>query len=220
MDENKVREAMMPGLGLRMSGLVLAAIKAAVEPLEKRLDEQEDVHIELDDRVYYLEKCVHALEDRLEVLEDCESALPEQEKQQYKHEEYGVWHCNCGKRTFGTLPNYCSDCGASAPVSPGVAAPAATGRGIAALTESMLQVVSEKTGCRVESLELDMEMEADLGIDSIKRVEILGTMMDLYPNLPEMNPEELAELKTLGQIVGHMESCLSAGAGSPQTKKR
>ena len=76
-----------------------------------RLDEQEDVDIEIDDRVYYLEKCVHALEDRLEVLEDCESALPGQEKQQYKHEEYGVWHCDCGKRTFGTLPNYCSDCG-------------------------------------------------------------------------------------------------------------
>ena len=102
---------------------------------------------------------------------------------------------------------------APAPASPGAAAPAASGPGIAALTESMLQVVSEKTGYPVEMLELDMEMEADLGIDSIKRVEILGTMMDLYPDLPEMNPEELAELKTLGQIVGHMESCLPSGAG-------
>ena len=103
-----------------------------------------------------------------------------------------------------------------APATPAAAAPAAGGPGIAALTESMLQVVSEKTGYPVEMLELDMEMEADLGIDSIKRVEILGTMMDLYPDLPEMNPEELAELKTLGQIVGHMESCLPSGGGSPQ----
>ena len=104
---------------------------------------------------------------------------------------------------------------ASAAASAGVAAPVAAGPGIAALTESMLQVVSEKTGYPVEMLELDMEMEADLGIDSIKRVEILGTMMDLYPDLPEMNPEELAELKTLGQIVRHMESCLSGAAGLP-----
>jgi acyl transferase domain-containing protein/acyl carrier protein len=103
-----------------------------------------------------------------------------------------------------------------------VAVPAATGPGIEALTESMLQVVSEKTGYPVEMLELDMEMEADLGIDSIKRVEILGTMMDLYPDLPEMNPEELAELKTLGQIVGHMESCLSGvpGAGTQESSHK
>ena len=76
----------------------------------------------------------------------------------------------------------------------------------------MLEVVSEKTGYPVEMLELDMEMEADLGIDSIKRVEILGTMMDLYPDLPELNPEEMAELKTLAEIVDHIKGHL-AGAG-------
>jgi polyketide-type polyunsaturated fatty acid synthase PfaA len=84
--------------------------------------------------------------------------------------------------------------------------------GIEALSASLLAVVSEKTGYPAEMLELDMEMEADLGIDSIKRVEILGSMMDLYPDLPEMNPEELAELRTLGQIVRHMESRLAGGA--------
>lgn len=45
-------------------------------------------------------------------------------------------------------------------------------------------------------LELEMDMEADLGIDSIKRVEILGAMQELYPNMPPVNPEELAELRT------------------------
>ncbi|MFT6215679.1 MAG: polyketide-type polyunsaturated fatty acid synthase PfaA, partial [Roseivirga sp.] len=40
------------------------------------------------------------------------------------------------------------------------------------LTASLLQVVSEKTGYPTEMLELNMDMEADLGIDSIKRVEI------------------------------------------------
>ena len=76
------------------------------------------------------------------------------------------------------------------------------------LMQSMLEVVSEKTGYPVEMLDLDMEIEADLGIDSIKRVEILGTMMDLYPDLPEVNPEELAELRTLRQIVEHLQSQL------------
>ena len=34
---------------------------------------------------------------------------------------------------------------------------------------------ADKTGYPVEMLELGMDMEADLGIDSIKRVEIMGT---------------------------------------------
>ncbi len=53
-------------------------------------------------------------------------------------------------------------------------------------------------------LELDMDMEADLGIDSIKRVEILGAMQEQHPELPEVNPNELAELRTLREIVEHM----------------
>ena len=72
------------------------------------------------------------------------------------------------------------------------------------LTESLLTVVSDKTGYPPQMLELEMDMEADLGIDSIKRVEIMGAMQELYPDLPPFNPEELAELRTLGQIVNYM----------------
>ena len=51
-----------------------------------------------------------------------------------------------------------------------------------------------------------MDMEADLGIDSIKRVEILGAVQETIPDLPELNPEDLAELRTLGEIVSYMQS--------------
>ncbi|HEX2915109.1 MAG TPA: beta-ketoacyl synthase N-terminal-like domain-containing protein [Chloroflexia bacterium] len=74
----------------------------------------------------------------------------------------------------------------------------------AELTRQLLQVVSEKTGYPVEMLDLEMNMEADLGIDSIKRVEILGTMQDSFPALPRLNADELAEMQTLGQIVKFM----------------
>ena len=40
----------------------------------------------------------------------------------------------------------------------------------------MMAIVSEKTGYPQEMLELSMDMESDLGIDSIKRVEILGSV--------------------------------------------
>ena len=73
----------------------------------------------------------------------------------------------------------------------------------------MMEVVAEKTGYPVEMLELAMDMEADLGIDSIKRVEILGAVQETIPDLPELNPEDLAELRTLGEIVSYMQSKVS-----------
>ncbi|MFM7370739.1 MAG: phosphopantetheine-binding protein, partial [Sphaerospermopsis kisseleviana] len=66
------------------------------------------------------------------------------------------------------------------------------------LSNILLNIVSDKTGYPVEMLELSMDIEADLGIDSIKRVEILGGLLELYPDLPRPNPEELGQLRTLG----------------------
>ncbi|TYK64112.1 phosphopantetheine-binding protein, partial [Colwellia echini] len=43
----------------------------------------------------------------------------------------------------------------------------------------MMEVVADKTGYPTEMLELGMDMEADLGIDSIKRVEILGAVQEI-----------------------------------------
>jgi polyketide-type polyunsaturated fatty acid synthase PfaA len=76
----------------------------------------------------------------------------------------------------------------------------------------MMSVVADKTGYPTEMLELSMDMEADLGIDSIKRVEILGTVQDELPGLPELNPEDLAECRTLGEIVSYMNSKLATGS--------
>ncbi|MBE9006344.1 SDR family NAD(P)-dependent oxidoreductase [Fortiea sp. LEGE XX443] len=73
------------------------------------------------------------------------------------------------------------------------------------LSQTLLNVVSDKTGYPSEMLELSMDMEADLGIDSIKRVEILGGLLELYPSLPQPNPEALAQLRTLGQIVEYIQ---------------
>ena len=53
------------------------------------------------------------------------------------------------------------------------------------LTQSLLEIVSEKTGYPTEMLEMNMDMEADLGIDSIKRVEILGAMQSALPGITQ-----------------------------------
>ena len=75
-----------------------------------------------------------------------------------------------------------------------------------ALTSSLLAIVSDKTGYPADMLELSMDMEADLGIDSIKRVEILGALQERHPNLPKIQPQALGELRTLGQIVNCLEA--------------
>jgi acyl carrier protein len=69
------------------------------------------------------------------------------------------------------------------------------------LSQSFLQIVSDKTGYPTDMLELSMDMEADLGIDSIKRVEILGAMQEEYPQLPTIQAEDLVLLRTLKQII-------------------
>jgi acyl carrier protein len=72
------------------------------------------------------------------------------------------------------------------------------------ITQGLLGIVSEKTGYPSEMLELGMDMEADLGIDSIKRVEIMGAMQARFPELPKADATALAEMRTLGQIVEYM----------------
>ncbi|PSW05952.1 type I polyketide synthase [Photobacterium lipolyticum] len=121
-------------------------------------------------------------------------------------------------RTLGEIVDYMNSKLPAASVAPAIAvettpAPAASGLEAAHVQSTMLDVVADKTGYPAEMLDLAMDMEADLGIDSIKRVEILGTVQDQLPGLPELNPEDLAECRTLGEIVTYMQSKLS-GASS------
>jgi acyl carrier protein len=66
--------------------------------------------------------------------------------------------------------------------------------------EILLNIVADKTGYPNDMLELNMDLEADLGIDSIKKVEILGALQEKLPEL-EVQAEELADRRTLGEIL-------------------
>ena len=48
-----------------------------------------------------------------------------------------------------------------------------------------------------ELLGLQMELEADLGIDSIKRVEILSAVREKAPHLPEVDAQQMAALTSV-----------------------
>ncbi len=91
-----------------------------------------------------------------------------------------------------------------------------SGIDLAELTDSTLMVVSEKTGYPVEMIGLDMDLEADLGIDSIKRVEILSALEEKIPELPVVSPEIIGSLKTLKQIVSHLSDNDKTETSCPQ----
>ncbi|WP_344404258.1 SDR family NAD(P)-dependent oxidoreductase [Streptomyces longisporus] len=81
--------------------------------------------------------------------------------------------------------------------------------------EALMGAVAEKTGYPVEMLEPGMDVEADLGIDSIKRVQILGALQESYPVSEDVDPEVLAELRTLDDIAGFLASTVATASGGP-----
>lgn len=90
------------------------------------------------------------------------------------------------------------------------------------LTGTMLGLISERTGYPVEMLDPEQDLEADLSVDSIKRIEILD---DLKTRLPERvraaadgRMEDLVQQKSLAalvdMVVGLAESAAASGAAA------
>jgi len=77
---------------------------------------------------------------------------------------------------------------------------------------TLLAIVSDRTGYPEDMLELDLDLEADLSIDSIKRIEILGELREQVGLEPppgaseEQVVEELAAKKTLREIIDWLEA--------------
>ena len=77
----------------------------------------------------------------------------------------------------------------------------------------LLSIVAERTGYPAEMLNVDMDLEADLGIDSIKKVEILSAIGEQAGDMPGVDPGAFTSLRTL-RAIAEKTSELS-GAGGP-----
>ncbi|MHB1425893.1 MAG: SDR family NAD(P)-dependent oxidoreductase, partial [Gemmataceae bacterium] len=91
-----------------------------------------------------------------------------------------------------------------APPQPATAAPAPPVVSNQRIEQILLEVIAEKTGYPTEMLELDMALDADLGIDSIKRVEILSALQERLPEAPVIKPEHLGTLHNLRDIAAFL----------------
>lgn len=81
----------------------------------------------------------------------------------------------------------------------------------------LLQIVSERTGYPVDMLNLGLDLEADLSIDSIKRVEIIGALntrlkLGAHFAVSDELLEKLSRLKTLQGILDVLNPVFAAPA--------
>ncbi|MFO0843633.1 MAG: SDR family NAD(P)-dependent oxidoreductase [Gemmataceae bacterium] len=94
----------------------------------------------------------------------------------------------------------------------------------------LLELVSDRTGYPQEMLELDHNMEADLGIDSIKRTEIFGGLRDRLGFEGESYENEeyyikLGKLRTLREVLSWLneeatpDPTVREGLASPDTSE-
>jgi acyl transferase domain-containing protein/NAD(P)H-dependent flavin oxidoreductase YrpB (nitropropane dioxygenase family)/NAD(P)-dependent dehydrogenase (short-subunit alcohol dehydrogenase family) len=91
------------------------------------------------------------------------------------------------------------------------------------ISRKLLEIVQARTGYPLEVLRLELDLEAELGIDSIKRVEILGKLRDAFPQLATtVDPEGMDGLttaKTLAAIVDRVERVIGrANIANPSSQ--
>ncbi len=135
---------------------------------------------------------------RVEIMAAIRSRLPQ--SPEIKPEHLGTL------QTLGQIVEFLGGSAPESPATPAVAPVAANTNMAATATQALLAVVADKTGYPVEMLNLDMGLDSDLGIDSIKRVEIMAALRTQLPGAPEIKPEHLGALQTLRQVVDFLVS--------------
>lgn len=95
------------------------------------------------------------------------------------------------------------------PAAP-VAAPAAPSAGASDIQSFVLGLVSEKTGYPAEMLDLDLDLEGDLGIDTVKQAELFRSVREHY-GIPRREDLRLADYNTLAKVIQFVQEATGSG---------
>ena len=87
--------------------------------------------------------------------------------------------------------------------TPTIAAPMLV-TGSAAL-DVLVELISQKTGYSVDELDPTYELEADLGIDTVKQAEIFGEVRDRF-SIPKDDDFKLADYATIEKLAAWLDS--------------
>ena len=69
-----------------------------------------------------------------------------------------------------------------------------------AIREKVLEIVAEKTGYPKDMLDLDLDLEADLGVDTVKQAEMFASVRAAY-NIPREENLKLRDFPTLAHVI-------------------
>ena len=77
----------------------------------------------------------------------------------------------------------------------------------------------EKTGYPEEMLDLDLDLEADLGVDTVKQAEMFAAMRATY-NIPRDENMKLRDYPTLAHVIRFvLREAARPGGGTPSAPK-
>ncbi len=85
-------------------------------------------------------------------------------------------------------------------VAPIPVAPPPTSDSKEPVKEKVLALVAEKTGYPIDMLDLDLDLEADLGIDTVKQAEVFASIREAY-NIPRDENRKLRDYPTLAHVI-------------------
>ena len=95
---------------------------------------------------------------------------------------------------------------AAVPAAPAPSAPAPTPEaGADPVTAQILDVVAAKTGYPRDMLDLELDLEADLGVDTVKQAETMATIREMY-DIPVQENLSLRDYPTLKHVIGFVYS--------------
>lgn len=92
--------------------------------------------------------------------------------------------------------------------------------GVDQLKRLVLEIVAEKTGYPQGALDLDLDLEGGLGIDSLKRVEILSEIEESAPAVRNLKAASMVSLRTLREILDFLETSLQTEEPPPADVKK
>ncbi len=101
----------------------------------------------------------------------------------------------------------------STPEAPIAAVEAEGAPSVDELTARILALVSEQTGYPPDLLALDLDLEADLGIDTVKQAEVFAAIREAY-GIPFDDTLKLRDYPTLSHVVGFVRERATVGAPS------
>ena len=85
--------------------------------------------------------------------------------------------------------------------------------------EKVLALVAEKTGYPVDMLDLDLDLEADLGVDTVKQAEVFASIREAY-SIPRDENRKLRDYPTLAHVIRFVYEKRTDCAAIPTTAKQ